>query len=73
MAVVAAIELGCRPALTPAGRVGVLDTSTGTCLSSDCFGAPLPAAELATAEHAEAASPGELRSAQLLWATVDSP
>jgi metallo-beta-lactamase superfamily protein len=65
---------GFRPPLfdNPA-TVGILDTSTGTCLSSDCFGAPLPTAELATAHDAAAASPGALRAAQLLWATVDSP
>ena len=65
---------GFRPPLfdSPA-TVGILDTSTGVCLSSDCFGAPLPTAELATAHDAAAASPGELRAAQLLWATVDSP
>jgi hypothetical protein len=54
-------------------HVGVLDTSSGVCLSSDCFGAPLPTATLATAEDAADVSPGELRAAQLLWATVDSP
>jgi hypothetical protein len=53
--------------------VGVLDTSTGVCLSSDCFGAPLPTPALVTAEDAAAVSPGQLRAAQLLWATVDSP
>ncbi len=65
---------GFRPPLfdNPA-TVGIFDTRTGACLSSDCFGAPLPTAELATAEDAAAANPGELRAAQLLWATVDSP
>lgn len=65
---------GFRPPLfdNPA-TVGVLDTSTGVCLSSDCFGAPLATAELASAHDAAAADPGELRAAQLLWATVDSP
>jgi Metallo-beta-lactamase superfamily len=65
---------GFRPPLfdNPA-TVGVLHTSTGFCFSSDRFGAPLPTAELATAEDAAAANSGELRSAQLLWATVDSP
>jgi len=52
---------------------GVLDTSNGVCLSSDCFGAPLPTAALATAENATEMSPDELRAAQLLWATIDSP
>jgi hypothetical protein len=65
---------GFRPPLfdNPA-TVGILDTSTGVCLSSDCFGAPLPTVDLVTAEDAAAANPGELRAAQLLWATVDSP
>ena len=65
---------GFRPPLfdNPA-TVGILDTSSGVCLSSDCFGAPLPTATLATAEDAADVSPGELRAAQLLWATVDSP
>jgi hypothetical protein len=65
---------GFRPPLfdNPA-TVGILDTTTGTCLSSDCFGAPLPTAELATAQDAAAASPDQVRAAQLLWATVDSP
>jgi glyoxylase-like metal-dependent hydrolase (beta-lactamase superfamily II) len=65
---------GFRPPLfdNPA-TVGVLDTSTGVCFSSDCFGAPLPTSGLVTAEDATAVTPGELRAAQLLWATVDSP
>jgi hypothetical protein len=65
---------GFRPPLfdNPA-TVGVLDTSTGVCLSSDCFGAPLPTATLATTHNAADVSPDELRAAQLLWATIDSP
>lgn len=65
---------GFRPPLfdNPA-TVGILDTSTGTCLSSDCFGAPLPTPELASAHDAAAANPDELRAAQLLWASADSP
>ena len=65
---------GFRPPLfdNPA-TVGILDISNGVCLSSDCFGAPVASAELATAEDAAAVTPAELRAAQLLWATVDSP
>ncbi len=65
---------GFRPPLfdNPA-TVGIFDTSTGVCFSSDCFGAPLPTPELATAEDAAAASPDDLRAGQLLWATADSP
>jgi hypothetical protein len=65
---------GFRPPLfdNPA-TVGILDTSNGVCLSSDCFGAPLSTAELASSEDASAVDADELRAAQLLWATVDSP
>jgi Metallo-beta-lactamase superfamily len=65
---------GFRPPLfdNPA-TVGILDNSTGVCLSSDCFGAPLPSPELAGAADATAVDPAELRAGQLLWATVDSP
>ncbi|MGN6793051.1 MAG: MBL fold metallo-hydrolase [Streptosporangiaceae bacterium] len=65
---------GFRPPLfdNPA-TVGILDASNGVCLSSDCFGAPLSTAGLASAENAAAASPDELRAAQLLWASIDSP
>ena len=65
---------GFRPPLfdNPA-TVGLVDLSNGVCLSSDCFGAPLASAELAQADSVAAAPPEELRAAQLLWATVDSP
>jgi hypothetical protein len=39
--------------------------------SSDCFGAPVATAELATC--ADARDAGDLRAAHLLWATMDSP
>jgi hypothetical protein len=65
---------GFRPPLfdNPA-TVGILDAKSDVCFSSDCFGAPLPTPAMATAEDAAAASPGDLRAGQLLWATVDSP
>jgi hypothetical protein len=46
---------------------------SGVCFSSDCLGAPMATADLAQAENVRAASPDELRAAQLLWASVDSP
>lgn len=63
-----------RPPLfdSPA-TVGFQDTGSGVVFSSDCFGAPLPTAELAAADDARAVDPADLRAAQLLWATVDSP
>jgi flavorubredoxin len=65
---------GFRPPLwdNPA-TVGVQDGKSGVLFSSDCFGAPLSSAELACAENIAAAPADELRTAQLLWASVDSP
>jgi hypothetical protein len=53
--------------------VGFQDSATGVVFSSDCFGAPLPTAELAAADDVRAVPAGDLRAAQLLWAAVDSP
>ncbi|MFD3939382.1 MBL fold metallo-hydrolase [Streptomyces sp. NPDC058611] len=53
--------------------VGFYDDRTRTCFSSDCFGAPMPSAEAAVDGTAADLDPEELRAAQLLWATVDSP
>ncbi|MFI6091732.1 MBL fold metallo-hydrolase [Streptomyces sp. NPDC051218] len=65
---------GFRPPLfdNPA-TVGFFDDLSGVCFSSDCFGGPLPSAELAQADDVRAVAPQDLRAAQLLWATVDSP
>lgn len=52
---------------------GFFDDHTGTCFSSDCFGAPMPSAELATCPDVGYLDKGDLRDRQLLWATVDSP
>ncbi|MEU8527781.1 MULTISPECIES: MBL fold metallo-hydrolase [Streptomyces] len=53
--------------------VGFYDDRTRICFSSDCFGGPMPTAELAESGHANDLKPEDLRAAQLLWATVDSP
>jgi hypothetical protein len=65
---------GFRPPLfdNPA-TVGILDRHSGVCLSSDCFGAPMATADLAQTENVAATPADELRAAQLLWASVDSP
>jgi hypothetical protein len=65
---------GFRPALfdNPA-TVGFFDDRSGFCFSSDCFGAPLPSAELAAAASIGAAPAADVRGGQLLWASVDSP
>ena len=53
--------------------VGFYDDRSRNCFSSDCFGAPLPTAELASSTDARAVPAADLRAAQLLWAAVDSP
>ncbi|GGQ52825.1 MBL fold metallo-hydrolase [Streptomyces flaveolus] len=65
---------GFRPPLydNPA-TVGLFDDRSGACFSSDCFGGPMPSADLAHADDAGAVGAEDLRAAQLLWATVDSP
>ncbi|OLT06170.1 hypothetical protein BJF90_18320 [Pseudonocardia sp. CNS-004] len=62
-----------RPPLfdSPA-TVGFLDDRTGALFSSDCFGAPLPSAELAAAHRADDVPPDVLAPHQVAWATVDS-
>lgn len=63
-----------RPPLfdSPA-TIGFFDHKTRTCVSSDCFGAPMPSDELAAGDDARDVPADALRAAQLLWATVDSP
>lgn len=65
---------GYRPPLfdNPA-TVGFLDDKTGTFFSSDCFGGPMASAELASAADVRAVSAEDRRTAQLLWAAIDSP
>jgi hypothetical protein len=65
---------GHRPPLfdNPA-TVGFLDHSSGALFSSDCFGAPLASSELATGGDARAIGHDDRRTAQLLWAAIDSP
>jgi flavorubredoxin len=52
---------------------GLYDSGSGAFFSSDCFGAPMPSAELATCDDACHMPADDLQSRQLLWASVDSP
>lgn len=63
-----------RPPLydSPA-TTGIVDSLTGTCFTSDCFGAPLLTAELAVAQDVAEVAADDLMAAQRLWAAVDSP
>ncbi len=63
-----------RPPLydSPA-TTGFWDERTGTCFSSDCFGAPMSDPDLVRADDITAVPAGDLEAAQRMWATVDSP
>ncbi len=63
-----------RPPLfdSPA-TVGFYDHRSGICFTSDCFGAPMPTEDLAGSTDVRDVPRDQLRSAQLLWAAVDSP
>ena len=53
--------------------VGFYDEKSRTSFSSDCFGAPLATAEIASATDIRELPAADVRAAQLLWAAVDSP
>ncbi|MGA8847606.1 MAG: MBL fold metallo-hydrolase [Nocardioides sp.] len=65
---------GYRPPLfdNPA-TVGLLDEKSGAYFSSDCFGGPMATAEQATSADVRAVDDADRRTAQLLWAAIDSP
>ncbi|MDF2968533.1 MAG: lactamase [Nocardioidaceae bacterium] len=60
------------PLFDSPGTLGFLDDSSGTLLSSDCFGAPLDF-QSAVSGDADAVDPDQLHHAQVAWATADSP
>jgi glyoxylase-like metal-dependent hydrolase (beta-lactamase superfamily II) len=68
------ILTGFRPPLydSPA-TVGFYDGRSRVCFSSDCFGAPLSSSEFAGSGDIADVPATEVRTAQLLWASVDSP
>jgi hypothetical protein len=53
--------------------MGLFDRSTGTCISSDCFGGPMPTLDAADSDDIGALDPAEVLAAQLLWTGADSP
>ncbi|WIX76674.1 MBL fold metallo-hydrolase [Amycolatopsis carbonis] len=61
------------PLFDSPSTVGCYDERTQAYFSSDCFGAPMPSAELATCSDIGDTPSSDVRAAQLLWATVDSP
>jgi hypothetical protein len=67
------IECFRPPVFDSPATTGFVDRSTGTMLSSDCFGAPMPSADAVQVEDLRELVPDELAAAQRLWTTVDSP
>jgi hypothetical protein len=64
----------CRPPLFDSPvTVGFQESRSGALFASDCFGAPLSSAELASGPDLRDVPDDERRAAQLLWAAVDSP
>jgi glyoxylase-like metal-dependent hydrolase (beta-lactamase superfamily II) len=61
------------PVFDSPATLGFYDERSRACISSDCFGAPMPSPDLAEASDAGAYPPGDLHAGQVLWATVDSP
>lgn len=61
------------PVFDNPATAGVIDESTGTCFSSDCFGAPMTSADLVESDDIAAIPRPDLIAGQRLWVTVDSP
>ncbi|WP_205704827.1 hypothetical protein [Kineococcus indalonis] len=61
------------PVYDSPATTGLSDGSTGTCFTSDCFGAPMASAELTAVEDVREVPHDDLVAGQRLWATVDSP
>ncbi len=55
------------------GTIGFYDDRSQACFNSDCFGAPLPTADLAGCSDVGDVRRDQLRFAQLLFASIDSP
>ncbi|MFI0356369.1 MBL fold metallo-hydrolase [Actinomadura sp. 9N407] len=61
------------PVYDSAATTGLVDERTGTCFSSDCFGAPLTSADLGQSDDIAAIPHDDLVAGQRLWTSVDSP
>ena len=75
-----ALDLGDRkvhafrpPLFDSPMTTGFYDDKTGTCFSSDCFGAPMPSMDAALVDDLGDVAADDVRAAQLLWASADSP
>lgn len=61
------------PVFDSPATTGFHDSRTGSCFTSDCFGAPVATADTANVEDVRDIGVDDLLAAQRLWVTVDSP
>ena len=61
------------PVYDSPATTGFSDSLTGTCFTSDCFGAPLSNAELVAVDDIAALPADDLLAGQRIWVTADSP
>jgi hypothetical protein len=61
------------PVFDSPATTGLHDSRTGSCFTSDCFGAPVSSADTANVEDVRDIAADDLLAAQRLWVTVDSP
>jgi flavorubredoxin len=61
------------PAYDSPATTGFVDMRSGACFTSDCFGAPMPDESLVYSSDIRDIPFDDLREAQRLWSTVDSP
>jgi glyoxylase-like metal-dependent hydrolase (beta-lactamase superfamily II) len=61
------------PVYDSPATTGFYDELTGTCFTSDCFGAPMASADLTAVADINEVPHDDLIAGQRLWATVDSP
>jgi glyoxylase-like metal-dependent hydrolase (beta-lactamase superfamily II) len=61
------------PVYDSAATTGIVDDLTGTCFSSDCFGAPLAGPDLVASDDIAAIPRQDLVAGQRLWTSIDSP
>jgi hypothetical protein len=61
------------PVFDSPATTGFHDSRTGSCFTSDCFGAPVATADTVNVEDVRDIASDDLLAAQRLWVTVDSP
>ena len=61
------------PVYDSPATTGISDSLTGTCFTSDCFGAPLASPDVVAVDDIAAIPADDLVAGQRMWVTADSP